>query len=75
LDADAPDLARYLRGHWDIEALHHIRDVTYAEGASRARAGGTPRVMATVRDAAVSLLNLAGWNNIAATRHMATHHA
>lgn len=75
LDADAPDLARYLRGHWGIEALHHIRDVTYAEDASRTRTGGTPRVMATVRNTAISLLKLAGWNNIAAAnRHLATHH-
>ena len=76
LDADAPDLARYLRGHWGIEALHHIRDVTYAEDAGRARTGGTPRVMATVRNTSISLLKLAGWNNIAAAnRHMAAHHA
>ena len=23
------------RGHWQIEALHHIRDVTYGEDASQ----------------------------------------
>jgi hypothetical protein len=46
LDADAPDLARYLRGHWGIEAPHHIRDVAYAGDASRVRTGGAPRVTA-----------------------------
>ena len=32
--------------------------------------------MATVRNTSISLLKLAGWNNIAAAnRHMAAHHA
>ncbi|MCK2213358.1 ISAs1 family transposase [Actinomadura sp. ATCC 31491] len=32
-------LAALIRGHWSIEALHHIRDVTYREDASRIRTG------------------------------------
>ena len=28
-------LAGWIRGHWQIEALHHIRDVTYREDALR----------------------------------------
>jgi hypothetical protein len=28
-------LADLLRGHWAIEALHHLRDTTFAEGASQ----------------------------------------
>lgn len=37
-------LARLIRSHWKIEALHHIRDVTFAEDASRLRTGSaTPR--------------------------------
>ncbi len=27
-------LADYIRGHWGIEALHHIRDVTFADYAA-----------------------------------------
>lgn len=73
LQADAADLARLVRDHWGIEALHHIRDVTYAEDSSRIRTGNSPRVMATLRNTAISLLRLAGWANIAqANRHMAT---
>ena len=34
-------LADYLRGHWAIEALHHLRDVTFAEDASQTRTGAT----------------------------------
>ena len=32
-------LADLLRGHWAIEALHHVRDVTFAEDASQVRTG------------------------------------
>ncbi|MFD7124948.1 ISAs1 family transposase [Streptomyces anulatus] len=28
------ELAAAVRGHWAVEALHHVRDVTYAENAS-----------------------------------------
>jgi predicted transposase YbfD/YdcC len=59
------DLADWLRGHWAIEILHHIRDTTYAEDASRLRTGSAPRVMATLRNTAISLLRLAGITTIA----------
>ena len=39
-------LADWVRGHWGIEALHHVRDTTFAEDASQARTGNTPRTMA-----------------------------
>jgi hypothetical protein len=32
-------LADLLRGHWAIEALHHIRDVTFCEDAPQVRTG------------------------------------
>jgi predicted transposase YbfD/YdcC len=35
-------LADPLRGHWAIEALHHIRDVTFAEDDSQVRTGAAP---------------------------------
>jgi hypothetical protein len=35
-------LADYIRDHWDIEALHHVRDTTFAEDASQVRAGTAP---------------------------------
>jgi hypothetical protein len=43
-------LADHLRGHWGIEALHHIRDVTFAEDASQLRTGAGPSVMASLRN-------------------------
>jgi len=68
--ASPAELADWLRGHWMIEALHHIRDVTYREDASQIRTGNAPRAMATLRNTAISLLRRAGITNIAkALRH------
>ena len=66
-------LADWVQGHWGIEnQLHWVRDVTYDEDRSQVRTGNAPRVMASVRNTAISLLRLDGWTNIAeATRHHA----
>jgi hypothetical protein len=40
--ATPAELASWIRGHWQIEALHHIRDVTYAEDAPQIRARNAP---------------------------------
>lgn len=66
-------LATWIQGHWGIEnQLHWVRDVTYDEDHSQVRTGHAPRVMATVRNTAISLLRLHGWTNIAqALRHHA----
>jgi len=48
-------LADWIRGHWGIEALHHIRDVTFAEDASQLRTGAAPRTMASLRNLAVAI--------------------
>jgi predicted transposase YbfD/YdcC len=59
-------LAEAIRGHWGIEALHHIRDTTYAEDASQVRTHATPRVMASLRNLAIGILRRHGEANIAA---------
>jgi predicted transposase YbfD/YdcC len=70
--ATPAESADWLRGHWTIEVLHHIRDVTYAEDASQVRTRNAPRAMATLRNTAISLLRLAGVTTIAkALRHNA----
>ena len=72
LQASPARLADYVRGHWGIEALHHIRDVTFAEDACQVRTGNAPRAMATLRNLAVGILRLRGQTNIAAAlRHNA----
>ena len=55
-----------IRGHWRIEAWHHIRDVTYREDASQARTGSGPHVMATLRNLAIAIFKLGGATSIAA---------
>jgi predicted transposase YbfD/YdcC len=59
-------LSELVRGHWGVEALHHVRDTTFAEDASQLRTGNAPRVMATWRNLAIGTLKLAGVTNIAA---------
>ena len=59
-------LADVLRGHWAIEALHHVRDVTFAEDASQVRTGAAPGVMAVLRNLVIGVLSRAGPVNIAA---------
>jgi hypothetical protein len=55
------------RGHGGIEnRLHWVRDVTLGEDASRIRTGAALQVLAALRNAAISLLRLAGVTNIAA---------
>jgi predicted transposase YbfD/YdcC len=64
-------LAAWVQGHWSVEnKLHYVRDVAYAEDASRVRTGHAPRIMATLRNTAISLLRLTGATNITeALRH------
>lgn len=66
-------LAAWVQGHWGIEnRLHWVRDVSFDEDRSQVRTGHTPRVMATLRNTAISVLRLTGWDNIAqALRHHA----
>lgn len=66
--ATPAQLAALIRGHWSVGALHHIRDVTFAEDASQLRTGNAPRAMATWRNLAIGALRAAGENNITAGR-------
>ncbi|MFD3998909.1 ISAs1 family transposase [Streptomyces sp. NPDC058583] len=63
--ASPAQLAKLIRDHWRIEALHHVRDTTFAEDASQLRTGNVPRAMATWRNLAVGALRLNGVKNIA----------
>ncbi|MFJ3552051.1 ISAs1 family transposase [Streptomyces sp. NPDC090114] len=64
--ASPTQLAELIQKHWSVEALHHVRDVTFGEDASRVRTGTAPRAMATLRNLAIGLMRQAGWTNIAA---------
>jgi predicted transposase YbfD/YdcC len=68
-------LATAARGHWGIEALHHVRDVTMKEDAHRLRAGSSAQVMAALRNTAVAVLQLAGFTSTAQGRRWAARDA
>lgn len=64
--ADSKTLLNLTRGHWSIEtSLHWVRDVTFDEDRSQIRTGSAPRIFASMRNLAISLLRLHGFKNIA----------
>lgn len=70
--ADPALLAAWIQGHWGIEnRVHHVRDVTQGEDASRIRTGTGPEVMALLRNTALNLHRLDGHTNIAAAQRRA----
>jgi hypothetical protein len=64
--AGPAQLAAFVRNEWGIEVVHNIRDVTYREDASRVRTGHRPRIMATLRNLAISLIRLSNWSSMPA---------
>ena len=71
--ASPAQLAAILRGHWLIEdSLHWVRDITYDEDSSQVRTRNGPRVMASLRNLAITILRLTGHASIAAALR---HHA
>jgi predicted transposase YbfD/YdcC len=73
-DAHPARIAALVRGHWGIEnRLHWVRDVTYAEDASRVRTRNAPRVMASLRNLAINALRLTGHTSIATGLRTMSH--
>src|ERR1700691_2602781 len=67
------EVTAIIRGHWLIEdRLQWVRDVTYCEDRSQVRRGNGPRVMASLRNLAITALRLTGETSIAAALR---HHA
>jgi predicted transposase YbfD/YdcC len=60
-------ISQLTRSHWGIEAVHHVRDTTFGEDASKIRTGHGPENMATLRSFAISTLRAAGHRGIAAS--------
>ena len=60
-------LLKLKRGHWTIEnRLHYVKDVTMGEDRSTVHTDNGPKIMAALRNTAVSLLRRAGFSTIAA---------
>lgn len=63
--ATAQRLLELNRGHWEIEnRVHYVRDVTYDEDRCRIRTQHGPRVMATIRNLAISIARMMGFRYI-----------
>lgn len=58
--ASPADLAGYARGQWVIESWHWLRDTLYRQDQSQVRTRSGPRIMASLRNLAISALRLAG---------------
>lgn len=60
----------WIRGHWQIEnASHYVRDVAFAEDASRIRKN--PDIVARLRSFAYNLIRASGADNIQNARYRA----
>jgi len=55
---NAAQLQAFRRGHWRIEGVHYVRDVTLGEDASTVRIGNTPQNLATLRNLVIGLCGL-----------------
>jgi hypothetical protein len=67
IQARSADLAAIIRGHWLIgDRLHWVRDMDWDEDRPRVRTGNGPRVMASLRNLAITVLRLTGQPSIAA---------
>jgi predicted transposase YbfD/YdcC len=64
--AGPAQLLDFNRNHWSIEnKVHWVRDVTFDEDRSRVRKKAGPQVMASLRNLAISMLRMAGADNVA----------
>lgn len=54
------------RAHWEIEALHWVRDVTFGEDGSQVHTGQAPEAFSLLRNIAATLLRLTGFPSMAA---------
>jgi len=66
-ELSAQEAQRSVREHWAVEnRLHHVRDVTFGEDASRIRT--QPGLFAQLRTCALNLLRQEGYTNIKGAR-------
>jgi len=60
--ASPAQVLQRVRGHWSIENRSHwVRDVTFDEDRSRVRTKQGPRMMAILRNLAIALIRLLGF--------------
>ncbi len=70
--ASPAGLLALIRGHWQIEHLHWLRDVIWEEDKSTIRTGNASQVMSALTNLVITLFRLQGVTKIKAeTRHNA----
>jgi predicted transposase YbfD/YdcC len=75
-EANAAHLLTLVRGHWQIESGHWIRDEVFGEDRCQIRTGQAPQILAALRNLVVTLIRRTGTAAItAARRHYASHPA
>jgi predicted transposase YbfD/YdcC len=62
--ASPHELARLVREHWQIEANHHMRDVTFTEDHATSRTGHGPINLATLRNTVINAIRAAGYLHV-----------
>jgi len=61
--ADGAAIAAYVRGHWSVESLHWLRDVTFGEDNSTVTSAY--QAMAAIRNLVIGICSLRGIRNLA----------
>jgi hypothetical protein len=56
----AAQIQAWRRGHWSIEILHYVRDVTFGEDRATVQKEHGPRNMATLRHLVIGLCGIDG---------------
>ncbi|MCY9785216.1 ISAs1 family transposase [Nocardiopsis sp. EMB25] len=62
--ADAARIGALVRGHWGIEAWHHVKDVSLGEDACKVRSGHAPDNLAVLRAVALVFLSRLGQDTV-----------
>lgn len=64
-DLPASEFGAGIRGHWQIESMHYIKDVTFGEDASKLRKGHMPGNMSIIRSMLINIFRHHGSHSIA----------
>ena len=59
-DATPADLLAHVRGHWQVEHTHWLRDVIWDEDQSLLRTGNAPWVMSAITNLVITLFRIHG---------------
>jgi predicted transposase YbfD/YdcC len=69
------EFAEAIRGHWQVESWHWVRDVVFDEDRSTATAGNLVANLASLRAAAIAILKRLGGKGVTAWRDRIGSHA